>query len=57
MSQRKASGKNPEDLTDQGLVSVAQGTGQVANPQHQLWTLHERGGVFSPQVVAGRSDK
>jgi hypothetical protein len=56
VSQSKAPDENPENLTDQGLFSGAQGTGQVANPQHHLWTLHERGGAFSPQVFGGFSD-
>gem|GEM_PF-2624387 len=46
MSQTKAPGKNPEDLTDQGLVSVAQGTGQVAHPQHQLSPREKDVGFF-----------
>ena len=57
MSQNKAPNQDLEVLTDQGLVSLAGGSVRVANPQHHLWTLHERGGAFSPQVFGGFSDE
>jgi hypothetical protein len=57
MSQRKAPNQDLEVLTDEKLVSLAGGSVRVVNPQHHLWTLHERGEAFSPQIFGDFSDK